>query len=282
MENNWVYFGSFHISAGILERLVAAGAMPRAVICSPDRPAGRDKKLTPPRIKQLIAERGWQIEVLQPESLAEVAAYLQRTKPALALVMGYPKILTAEILKLPTHGTIGIHPSLLPLYRGASPIQSVLLAGEEKTGVTLYQMDEKMDHGPIVAQAEIDISHAESNDSLIQKVITVARDLAAQVLPTALTGTVDAHPQNHAVATFTKKFSTADARCDMQNDAPLTIYRKIKALNPEPGAWTMNFPGREEVRVKLLDATYENGLLTITQIQPDGKKPMPCSVAISR
>ena len=267
-----VFFGSFHLSADILERLVAAGFMPSVVMCSPDRPTGRKKILTPPAIKQLILEKGWSINIAQPESPLAIRDLLLALQPDLSIVMGYPQIIPQSIIDLPRLGTIGIHPSLLPRYRGASPIQSVLLAGEATTGITLYQMDSKMDHGKIISSVQFPIASDETNTSLEKKCAEAGAKLLIETLPKILAQAVAATEQDHSQATYTKKFTTADAQIDCAAEDPKLIYQKIRALNPNPGAWTMNYPGREGTRVKLLAANWHDEKLKIRQIQPDGKK----------
>jgi methionyl-tRNA formyltransferase len=279
---SFVFFGSFHISAGILEKMVSGGLMPSVVVCSPDRPAGRKKIMTAPAIKQLILEKNWPIKILQPESPLAVSSQLSADSYDLFVVMGYPHIISDSILKIPKLGTIGIHPSLLPKYRGASPIQSVLLHDEKETGVTLYVMDAKMDHGAIISSSQFPISSDETHESLIKKVIDVAGSLAVSTIPSFVAGKIQPQPQDHSQATFCDKFSTEDAKVDMQTEPIEKIYNKIRALNPEPGTWTLNFPGREGVRVKLLSAKMNEGELIITEIQPDGKKPMPINHEVKR
>lgn len=274
----FVFFGSFRLSADILEAYINGGGTPPvAVVCSPDRPAGRKKIMTPPAIKKMILEKGWPITILQPESLAEISETLQATQSDFFVVMGYPKILPKEILSIPPLGTLGVHPSLLPLYRGASPIQSALLDGVNETGITLYHMDEKMDHGGIISHLQFSIAHDETNASLEKKCAQLAAELLIKTLPEFISGKITPQEQNHAQATFTRKFTTADAEVDMVKNTPRDIYNKIRAFTPEPGVWTMNFPGREGARVKLLEATMNQGTLTITEIQPDGKKPIKIS-----
>jgi len=275
----FVYFGSFRVSADILEGMVHGGdgalpLMPAVVVCSPDRPAGRKKILTAPAIKQRIAKEGWGIQVLQPEKVMDIIPELKKINADVFVVMGYPQILPPEILSIPRLGTLGIHPSLLPKYRGASPIQSALLENEAETGVTLYQMDEKVDHGPILAANTLSIDEDETNTGLEKKLASLAAELLVKILPEFVAGKIKPHEQAHATATLTKKFTTIQAQVDMQKDSPNTIYNKIRAFTPEPGVWTMNFPGYEGKRVKLLAAHFENSRLTVTEIQPDGKKPM--------
>ncbi len=268
----FVYFGSFHISADILAGMVERGAVPMAVVCNPDRPAGRNKIITPPAVKQLILEKKWPIKILQPEKVKDIATELKDLGTDVFLVMGYPQIIPESILNIPRLRTIGVHPSLLPTYRGPSPIQSVLLAGEHETGVTLYMIDKDVDHGKIISNVKFQISNEETNTSLEKRVAEVAADLIADTLPNIETITLC--EQDHAAATFTQKFTSADGRVDFIKDEPLEVYRKIKAFNPEPGVWTINFPGHEGKRVKLLAAQWRDNKIHITSIHVEGKRPI--------
>jgi len=280
----FIYFGSFHLSADILELLVAGGFMPSAVVCSPDRPAGRKQIITAPAIKQLILEKGWDIKILQPEKLEIENLKLKIGEVDLAIVMGYPKIIPQEIIDMPRLGTIGVHPSLLPKYRGASPIQTAILHGEIETGVTLYQMDAKMDHGQIIANIKLQIANEETNAGLEKKLAGVAAELLIETLPKFIAREITPHEQDHSQATFTKKFTTAEGEVDMDKttynkkleteNEDRKVYNMIRAFNPEPSVWTMNFPGYEGKRVKLLEAQIANGKLQIVKILPEGKKPL--------
>lgn len=213
------------------------------------------------------------IEILQPDKPEAISSQLKALGADLFIVMGYPQIITQKILDIPKLGTVGVHPSLLPKYRGSSPMQSALLAGEQKSGVALYVMDAKMDHGPIIGMAEADIAPNETNESLEKKLAQVASELLVKTLPTFVAGQITPKEQDHTQATFTKKFITKDAEVDFAKDEPISVYRKIQALNPEPGVYTYSFPKYEGKRVKLLAAEYKDGLIHITKIQPDGKKP---------
>jgi methionyl-tRNA formyltransferase len=293
----FVYFGSFHLSADILEGLIAGGFMPTHVVCSPDKPAGRKKVLTAPAIKTLITNNKWPIEILQPESLPvsslDLPAGRQELenwklkigKVDLAIVMGYPKIIPLEIINLPRLGTVGVHPSLLPKYRGASPIQTAILNGDTETGVTLYQIDEKMDSGPILANGRWKVADGTTNTELEKELAKVAVNLLINTLPKFIAGKITPVEQDHAQATFTRKFTSADGEVDMVNDDPKIIYNKIRAFNPEPSVWTMNYPGHEGKRVKLISANWntrnpnapvggKGSNLVITSIQVEGKKPI--------
>lgn len=271
----YIFFGSPEFAATFLERVIRAGLPPIAVICNPDRPVGRKKIITAPPIKILAVKHG--IEILQPANKTELASLSEKISALNAdifVVAAYANIIPDTVLKLAPKGVIGVHPSLLPKYRGATPIQSALLAGEALTGASLYQMDAKVDHGPLIAQGELVIAPDETYLTLETKLAELGADLFINRAKDYIAGGLQPTEQNHAAATLTKKFETKDAEVDFKNDPPLSVYHKIQALNPEPGVYTFSFPGHEGKRVKLLAASFTDGLIHITKIQPDGKKPI--------
>jgi len=159
-EYKYVFFGTPRFAEIVLDGLLSGGFVPTAIVCNPDRPLGRKKIITPPPTKQLIekynAAYSANVAIFQPEKLDDAfIAQLRALDLDFFVVAAYAKIIPHAVLAIPLFGTLGTHPSLLPSYRGASPIQSVILAGETTTGSTIYQMDEKMDHGAIFAQEEV-------------------------------------------------------------------------------------------------------------------------------
>ncbi|MEK7512865.1 MAG: methionyl-tRNA formyltransferase [Patescibacteria group bacterium] len=275
----YIFFGTPRFAAIVLERLIAAGLPPVAVVTNPDRPVGRKKVVTSPPVKTLAVERA--IPVLQPETLKGFEDELRKLNADLFLVAAYAKIIPREILGIPGRGTLGIHPSLLPRYRGASPIQTAILKGDAVTGVTLYLLDEAIDHGPIVAQetlGNVDMGVATYAD-LEEKLATLGGAMAVRVLPAAVAGALALQPQDEGAATPTKKFRAEDgfvewdyltaAMSGTAEEMASIIHRRIRALNPEPGVWTLD----GERRMKLLEAALEGGRLKLTRIQYAGEKP---------
>ncbi len=278
----YAFFGSPRFAALILTELINQGYIPQMIVCNPDRPVGRKKIITPPLTKQLAASRKAQIEILQPENPIVICDKLSAIRPDFFIVAAYAKIIPKEILAIPRLGTIGVHPSLLPKYRGASPIQSALLAGEKGTGVTLYLMDERMDHGPVLAQAETALDPNDNYGSLEEKLGQLGAKLLVETLPKIITGQIKPQDQNHAEATFTKKFKTEDGYIDEKDllkavagDKLLAkaILGKIRALNPEPGAWTI----QKRKRTKIIEAEIKAGKLILKKIQIEGHKPQHVS-----
>ena len=147
----YVFFGTPEFAAIVLRQLLDANLLPVGVVCNPDRPVGRKKVITPPPVKSLVMKHEtWNIPVLQPEKLDErFMLQVSSFMPELFVVAAYARIIPRSILDIPANGAIGVHPSLLPRLRGASPIQSAILNGEQNTGVTLYHMDTEVDHGPV-------------------------------------------------------------------------------------------------------------------------------------
>lgn len=285
----YIFFGTPEFAAIILEKLINAGFIPEAVICNPDRPAGRKKIITPPPVKKMLIEKfkDLKIKILQPEKLStrNMDNECDRTDCPyyncdIFIVAAYNKIIPKEILKIPKLGTIGIHPSLLPKYRGASPIQSVILNGEAETGSTLYLMDKKVDHGPILAQQKLKSSILNTQYSILSvKLAELSADLLIENLPDIENKIKNAKPQDESLATYTQKFTTEDAFIkpeDLEKAQTeggiiaVEIEQKIRALNPEPGPWTFS----NNKRMKLLKAELSEGKLKLVKIQTEGKKPI--------
>ncbi len=284
-----VFLGTPEFAAIILEKLIKSGLQPQAVVCNPDRPTGREKTITPPPVKMTAQKNG--LAVLQPEHLGEIYDYVFDLKPDLMVVAAYAKIIPKKFLEIPRLGTIGVHPSLLPKYRGSSPIQSAILNGEKETGVALFMLDEKMDHGGIIAEAKLPISEKDTNGLLTEKLAGLGGDLLVKTLPEFLSGKLSPKPQDEAEATLTAKIKTEDAFIDsreligaMEQGGPgaTEISRQIRAFDPEPGAWTIfekpyrinNVTLWESKRIKILEAEISDGKLKIKKIQVAGKNPL--------
>ena len=267
----YIFFGTPRFAVTVLQNLIAADFPPVAIVCAPDKPVGRRQILTPPPVKQFILDNGSDIDILQPETLKNNGALVEKLNSYGAdvfVLAAYGKIVPKEIFSIPPHGTVVVHPSLLPKYRGATPIQSAIIAGEKKTGTTLFIMDEEVDHGPIIAQKDTDMdekNYLQLGDGLAN----ISADLLIHALPNYLPGIIIPKPQDHSAATLTKKFSAEDGFVDLKNEDALSVIRKIRALNPEPGIWIR----WNDKRVKLLDAELENGKLHLKKIQVEGKMP---------
>lgn len=275
----YVFFGTPRFAEIVLGGLIDAGLAPTAIVCNPDRPLGRKHIITPPPTKLLAIKTSPDIDILQPEALDDVFIKRMRAlEPDFFVVAAYAKIIPQTVLDIPRLGTLGTHPSLLPAYRGASPIQSVILAGEKRTGSTIYAMDAKMDHGAIFAQEEIPL-HALTTTypALEEQLAELSARLLVKTIPPLLDGTITPRVQDESLATFTKKFITdngfveaseLDAAIVGNSDKSDLILRTVNALNPEPGVWTL----QNGKRIKLLEARMDGDALKLLSIQEEGQR----------
>ncbi len=292
-----VFFGTTDFVIPTLEHLNDKYKI-SAVVTRPDKPAGRDKSLTPPPIK--IAAKSLGIPVLQPDKLRDNPEFLEKLKDTeadIGIVAAYGKIIPLEILKLPKHGFMNIHPSLLPSYRGPSPVQAAILNGDQETGVSIMVVDKEMDHGPIITSGKVTIGDkkfTELNNELWQ----LGTELLVKILPEYLKGGVEITPQDDSKATYYGKIRTEDGEI-LPNDTVKIAYNKVRALNPDPGTYFWIDNGNKKIRLKILDVDLLNGevgagspsigmlkhdsmpllklnggALILNRVQPEGKKVM--------
>ncbi len=229
--------GSDAIALPLLNYLAKEGTRwvePAGVLTQPDRPAGRGKKLAPNAIKRWALDHGW--PVWQPEKPGEAEeARFRELGVDCFLVMAYGHLLRKSLLKLPARGTYNLHTSLLPAYRGASPIQGALASGETVTGVTLMGMVPKMDAGPIIDQERIAVGRTETAPELEARMSEACVPLLRRNLPDMAAGQVEKREQDHEAATYTRKLQKTDAELDFSQPASV-LARRINALQPWPGA----------------------------------------------
>ncbi len=201
--------------------------------------------------------------------------YLKSLSADFFLVASFAKILKKEIISIAKRGTVGVHPSLLPKYRGASPIQSALLNNEKETGTTLFLIDEKVDHGPTIGSGKLKIKDGDNYTSLIENLAELSADLVLNLIPKWLNNEIHPKIQSESKATYTKKFAADDAAVDLKMDSPENIWLKIRALNPEPGVFTiLKLKNGKDLRLKLLEADFQKNSLILKKVQPEGKKIM--------
>jgi methionyl-tRNA formyltransferase len=267
------FFGTSEFSTIILDQLLEAGFMPALLISTPDTKQGRGLKQTPPPVKEWGDEHG--IDTVQFERLDNAAiAELNNSEWDLFIVASYGKILPQALLEIPTHGVLNVHPSLLPKWRGPSPIQAAIL-NDTTTGITIMCVDEEIDHGPIVAQASVELDEWPPRAALLTKLLaTEGGKLLAEVIPQWIAGSITPEPQDHTKATFSKKITKEDGRVDLEHTKPFEAYKKIQAFADYPGAYFFTNRNGKAVRVKITDASFEDGVLSITHVIPEGKKEM--------
>ncbi len=281
------FFGTPEIAVTVLKRLKLANIIPDLIISNPDAKVGRKGILTPPPAAFYARENS--ISLLQPETLKDesVAAELSKTNWDVFIVVAYGKILPKWLLDLPKKGVLNVHPSLLPKFRGASPIRSAILNDERNTGVSVMLLDEKMDHGPILTQEKARIPETEwPMDGLVldQILAELGGDLLSVTLTEYLNAEITPTEQNHEEATFCTKITKemSQLEIDPRNlPSGKDAYQMLLKIRAFAG-WPETFFIHEGKRIKIKSAEIDNrGHLVIGSIVPEGKKEMDFSVYFS-
>jgi len=272
---NIAFFGSPQFAVDVLNSLKENGVIPNLIITQSDKPAGRKLKLTPPEAKIWAEENN--IPVFQPETLkkdgGEIQTIVDKGPWDIFIVAAYGKIISRAVLDIPKHGTLNIHPSLLPKLRGASPLQSAILK-ENETGVSIMLLDEKMDHGPILAQEKTPIANWPPKASELEKITAeVGGRMLAEIIPQWVAGKIEPREQDHSAATFTKKITKQDGLIELDDD-PEKNFRKIQAFDIWPRAYFFTERNDKKIRVVITDAVFTDGKLIIKKVIPEGKKEM--------
>lgn len=266
---NLIFFGTSEFGIPALTALKKAGMAPMLVVSTPDRPRGRKLVLSESPIKEW-AEKN-RIETITPATLNDpgLLHILQAKNPDVFIVASYGKIIPKKMLDIPRKGTINIHPSLLPRFRGPSPIQTAILENAE-TGVTLMLTDEEVDHGPILAQQELEITNNKlqitnnlTYKELEKELAELGASMLIETLPRWISGEIIPQEQDHSYATFTKKILKDDGHIHWEEPAEI-IERKIRAFNPWPGTFTFYEKDGKKKRLLILKTHRE---------RTDGKVP---------
>ena len=286
-----VFFGTEDFSALFLEALIEHGYDIKAVVTKPDRPKGRHQQLLPPQAK-LIAQTH-NIPIFQPQSPSELAAPLNQLGSPTGVLVSYGKIIPKEIIDIFTPGIINVHPSLLPAYRGPSPIEASIVNGDSKTGVSIMQLTEKMDAGPVYSQAELQLNGNETQSSLYEALAELGIKELLNTLPSIINSRLTPNPQDEIKATYTKLLTKNDGVLDWQKPA-LQLEREIRGYNVWPRSRTRLF-GHDVIITKAHTVSGNHGKpgeidtdnksfimidtsdarLSIDMLQPAGKKEMP-------
>ena len=239
-----VFMGTPAFAIPALDALSDAGCDIVGVYTQPDRRSGRGRRLTASPVKQAALERG--LAVFQPASLrrdADTRAHIASLRPDVIVVVAYGLFLPADTLAAPPLGALNIHPSLLPKHRGPSPVATAILQGDAITGVTLMQLDEGMDSGPIIAQRETSIGADETAETLTARLFHIGAELLTATLPSWRTGEISPTPQDESDATITSLLSRQDGTIDWTQPAAY-IARQVRAYHPWPGSFT-HWNGRQ-------------------------------------
>ncbi len=251
---DFVYFGTSGFSQKILAGLLAQDIRPLLVVSTSSKPSGRGLSLKDTPVSQLAKQSG--LNLVTVKSLRKgLPDELLKVKADFGLLAAFGRILPVELLNLFSLGIVNVHPSLLPLYRGASPIQSALMAGELETGVSLIKLDEEVDHGPILAQQKIVIDNKNTSPELEKILANTTIEMLAKIIPEYLAGQAQLKEQVHEQATFTKLISKSDGQADFNLPA-INLNNKRRAFTPWPGLWT-TWQGRI---IKLIDTEVAQGV----------------------
>ncbi len=269
---NFAFFGTDEFATIILDELKLEGYTPRLIICAPDKPLRRNKGFVSPATK-IWAEKN-SVQVLQPRTLNEdITKTIKESCPYdFFIVASYGIIIPQSVLDIPEHGTLNVHPSLLPQYRGASPIETAIIENTKDTGVTIMEMDAKMDHGPIVVQIPYSFK---SWSTRVHTRDTLAH-LGGKVLAESISGwkhgTIKSFEQDHSQATFTKLLTKEDAWLDLDDDE--VSYRKFLAFEGWIQPYFFITKDNKEIRIIVKKAEYDTktNQFRPLRIIPEGKK----------
>lgn len=233
-----IFMGTPDFSVPILQRLIDTHTV-LGVVTQPDRPAGRKQQIKQSPIKQLAIQHG--LPVYQPEKLRKRPDAIQHLRdmghPDIYVVAAFGQILPQEVLDIPVYGSINVHASLLPRWRGAAPIHAAIRAGDSETGVTIMKMDAGLDTGPMILKRAIPIAEDETGQSLHDKLAVLGADLLIEALPRYLGGELIPEAQNDELATFSPQIQKAEGEIDWSQPA-IQIERLVRAFTPWPGTHT--------------------------------------------
>ncbi|MCH8062354.1 MAG: methionyl-tRNA formyltransferase [Chloroflexi bacterium] len=233
-----VFMGTPAFSVPVFRGLHEAGHQVVGVYTQPDRQTGRGRKLSPSPVKQVALEQG--VPVLQPASLrndSSVIEELASLSPDVIIVAAYGLFLPPEFFELPTYGSLNVHPSLLPKYRGPAPVVTTILNGDDVAGVSIIRLIERMDAGPILAQRETRVGASETSEELTPRLFELGAELLIDILPDWAAGKIVEQPQDERKATTTHLLSREDGEIDWSNSADY-ISRQVRAYVPWPGTFT--------------------------------------------
>ena len=274
----FAFFGTPRLASVFLDELEKAGLAPALVVTAPDRKKGRGLELAAPPVKEWALKRN--IPVIQPEKFDEDAAAALRAAAAdVFIVIYYGKVLPKSILDIPRRGTLNVHFSLLPRWRGTSPVRAAILNDDKEVGTSIILLDEKIDHGPVVAQKKLDIPDWPPRASALEERMTLeSAKLLVGILPSWLAGDIEAQEQNHDLATRCPALVKDDGRIKLSlarpaDNAYINLL-KIRAFDTTIGTHSFFQRNGKQVRVQILDAHIENQKLVIDSVKPEGKKEM--------
>ena len=296
-KNKIIFTGSGKFAVPFLKHLIENNFNVFAVITQVDKTGGRGKKLLPTPVKKEALN--YNLKILQPEDInsQEIIDFIKLNGIKLNVVISYGQILKKDLIETPEFNSINVHPSLLPRYRGASPIQNAILNGEDKTGISIIEINEKMDAGDILAQEIVEISFEDDFYSLNEKLIEKGKDLLTSTIIDIFNSRIEKVAQKHSLATYCQKITKLDGLINW-NDSSMKIYNQIRALIDWPVCYT--FHNGKMIKIYKAEIIGEKGeyppgtiirfdkknfgvvcgdkkILKIDKLQLQGKKVLPSS-----
>lgn len=272
MNTPFIFFGTGELSIYTLQTLEKEGLIPSAIVTAPDSRQGRGLVLTPSPVKLWALAK--KIPVYTPEKIRNNEEIHELCRQfQFGILASYGKIMPQSLLDCFPKGILNVHPSLLPLYRGPSPLEYQILNDEKKFGVTIIKLDSECDHGPIIAEREIQLPEILSKEKLGETGFTEGGKLIAQYLGPYLSGVLSTIPQDHNLATFTQKIEKKDGEI-VSTDTERKKYLKYLAFKPWPGTFFFVEHNNKKIRLKITQARFQNNLFIIEKVIPEGKKEM--------
>lgn len=270
---SFIFFGTPHLATIVLDALEERGLLPALIVTAPDKPAGRGMRMQVSPAKQWAQQRS--IPTLEPTTFdTGTLAALEDVGADVFVVVAYGKILPQSVLNIPPKGILNVHPSLLPKFRGPSPVRSAILADERVVGVSVMKIDEKMDHGPLLVQEVYEPEQWPPNaQELDTYLFERGGALLADILPAYVADTVALQEQDHDAATYCKLFKKEDGLLNLEED-PYTNLLKIHAYAGWPGTYFFHKKNGQDIRISVLSAHIENGTLVLDEVIPEGKQRM--------
>lgn len=267
-----IFFGTSNFVVPVLKKLNKVYNVVN-VVTAPDSTSGRNLKLSPSPVKETFLQLQPKKEVLTPEKITSKFAepdfieIIKKLKPDIIVVASYGRLIPQQVIDLPKYGSLNIHPSLLPKFRGPTPIPAAILSGERVTGITVIKMDNQMDHGPIITQEEYPVSPVDTAGGLLEGIWLRAADLLPEVIDNYIAGKIPLKAQDEKMATYCRLINKEDGYFNLSHPpSPDSLGRIVRAYYPWPNAWTIWKRKNQELRVKLLPKKL---------IQLEGKKPVP-------
>jgi methionyl-tRNA formyltransferase len=286
-----VFYGTPAEAVPVLAALLQVAEVP-LVVTQPDRARGRSKRPQPSPVK--VAAEAWGLPVAQPIRASADPGSIAALTPDVAVVAAYGQLLKPDLLEVPRCGFVNVHFSILPRWRGGSPVVRAILAGDETTGVSIMRIDEGLDTGPVYAIEETPIGASETGGTLTARLAALGARLLADTLPGIVDGTLPAEPQDDALATAAGKVETTEAFVDPARHTTGAVLRAVRAFAPKPGAWAMSggsrikllaaaptspgdegaVPGEAVLAGEAVVVGTRDGSIRLVTVQPAGKPPM--------